>query len=182
MPQSNQILSSEDLLSNTALRISIWILSIIALTGNIFVMKFRSFWRTTNKVNSFLINNLAGAVLLMGIYLLFIAIVDICYRGTYFIYDSQWRKSGWCQLLGFLATLSAAIKRWTLRQARLIMLFGWLFCTTLAAIPLSGIDYFENFYGRSAKMMMNIITDFVCWMPIIALGILSLNSVYIPSE
>lgn len=208
----------------------------------------------------------------MGVYLLIIASVDIYYRGTYFIYDGDWRHSYWCQFAGFLSTLSSelsvftltvitldrfititfpfSIKRLTLNNTRLVMITVWLFCFMIAGLPLIKIDYFANFYGRSGvclalhitnqrpngweysvfvflvlnflsfasislayawmyfvaqkseravnlsgrnqnrnssnsmarRMMIIIMTDFFCWMPIITLGILSLIGLEFPPE
>lgn len=70
------------------------------------------------KVHSFLIKNLALGDLLMGSYLLLIALVDRHYRGVYFIHDSAWRSSRMCALAGFLSTFSSEISVFTLTGKR----------------------------------------------------------------
>ncbi|RWS25524.1 G-protein coupled receptor GRL101-like protein [Leptotrombidium deliense] len=192
-PLPNELSSCEDLMSNLTLRISIWTLGLIALTGNFLVIAYRSVHRSSNKVNnyeqthsgqlihSFLIKNLAFGDLFMGVYLIAIAFVDIYYRGIYFIHDSIWRKSIWCQLLGFLSTLSSEVsvftltvitlerfsciafpfqcKRWTLKQTRIVMFTVWTFGVIVAGVPLLNIEYFEHFYGRSEVCLALPITN-----------------------
>lgn len=79
-PRDLEFSSCEDLMSNTILRVCIWILGAISLVGNISVIFWRTNVRITNQVHSFLITNLALGDLLMGIYLLIIAGVDAYYR------------------------------------------------------------------------------------------------------
>lgn len=61
-----------------------------------------------------LITNLALGDLLMGSYLLLIALVDRHYRGVYFMHDASWRSSALCSLAGFLSTFSSEISVYTL--------------------------------------------------------------------
>lgn len=204
----------------------------------------------------------------MGVYLVLIALVDYRYRGVYFIHDSDWRKSSLCAFAGFLSTLSSEqsvftltiitmdrflriifplkFKRFKMANARLVMFSTWLTAMFIAGIPLTTLDYFQNFYGRSGvclslhithqrpngweysvfvflilnffsfffiaiayvwmfiaakrtrsalksadirlsstmakRIMLIVMTDFWCWMPIIALGVISLNGIDIPSQ
>jgi leucine-rich repeat-containing G protein-coupled receptor 8 len=67
-------------MSNSILRICIWVLGSVALVGNMFVISWRAKYQTVNKVHSFLIINLALGDFFMGIYLLIIASVDAYYR------------------------------------------------------------------------------------------------------
>lgn len=66
------------------------------------------------QVHSFLITNLALGDLIMGTYLLLIAVVDCYYRGVYFIHDSAWKSSRLCSLAGFLSTFSSELSVFTL--------------------------------------------------------------------
>ena len=128
-----------------------------------------------------------------------------------------------------------------------VMVITWLMVIFLSAFPLTGLDYFGNFYGRSGvclalhitpmhhsgweysvliflvlnfvsfatiamsytvmfvvarktqravnrsrdaktgdamarRMTLIVMTDFVCWIPIILLGVASLGGAYIPSQ
>uniref|UniRef100_A0A1B6CIZ0 G-protein coupled receptors family 1 profile domain-containing protein n=1 Tax=Clastoptera arizonana TaxID=38151 RepID=A0A1B6CIZ0_9HEMI len=131
-------------------------------------------------VHSFLIKNLALGDLLMGSYLLLIAVVDRHYRGVYFIHDSAWRSSKTCALAGFLSTFSSEISVFTLTvitldrflaiifpfrvrrlemvHTRRLMALGWILAAVLSALPLSHIQYFHNFYGRSGVCLALHIT------------------------
>ncbi len=132
------------------------------------------------QVHSFLIGNLALGDLLMGIYMLLIASVDVYYRGQYMLHDQDWRHSNLCRLAGFLSTLSSElsvltltvitidrflsikfpfkIKRLGMKEALVAMVTLWLVVLLLAALPLFPIPYFENFYGRSGVCLALHIT------------------------
>ncbi|XP_071549649.1 uncharacterized protein [Panulirus ornatus] len=179
-PHPDEFSSCEDLLTNSVLRVCIWVLTSLSLTGNLLVIIWRTLYHTDNKVHSFLITNLALGDLCMGLYLLIIAAVDVSYRGVYFIYDAFWRNSPLCQLAGFLSTFSSELSVFTLtaitlerfaviifpfRVPRLSMgwtkvIMGgvWLCVGFLAALPLTDIHYFRNFYGRSGVCLALHIT------------------------
>src|SRR6266487_3775259 len=267
-PEKLEFSSCEDLMSNTVLRICIWVLGVVALVGNIIVILWRSKERVANRIYSFLITNLAMGDLLMGIYLLIIATVDAYYRGVYFVVDASWRESDLCKLSGFISTLSSQASVFTLtvitvdrflkisfplkfgrlkmKNGRIIMSIVWITSVILAGLPLLPFKYFNNFYGRSGvclalhitherpsgweysvfvflvlnfisftiiaiaymwmfavakstqnavrtpeqkksstmakRMMVIVMTDFWCWMPIIILGIASINGVEIQPQ
>ena len=62
-------------MKNNTLQICIWILGILAFLGNLFVIIWRIIDKEENKVNCFLLTNLAVADMFMGVYLLTIAIL-----------------------------------------------------------------------------------------------------------
>ncbi|CAG2173986.1 unnamed protein product [Oppiella nova] len=184
-PESLEFSSCEDLMSNSILRVCIWVLGVVALVGNITVILWRTKYRITNKVHSFLIINLALGDLLMGIYMLIIAGVDAYYRGIYFIVDAMWRQSTLCHFAGFLSTLSSEFSVFTLtvitldrfvtivfplkfrkikmKNACIIMSLLWIVCIALSAVPLvvplMDLNYFDNFYGRSGVCLALHITQ-----------------------
>ncbi|CAL4071203.1 unnamed protein product, partial [Meganyctiphanes norvegica] len=179
-PEPDEFSSCEDLMSNSVLRICVWVLSIISLAGNVLVIVWRIFYKTNNRVHTFLIINLAIGDFCMGLYLLIIAAVDVYYRGEYFIHDATWRASTLCQLAGFFSTFSSELSVFTLtvitihrlavitfpfRVSRLnmswsraIMALVWLTVGLLAGLPLADISYFRNFYGRSGVCLALHIT------------------------
>ncbi|EDV21501.1 uncharacterized protein TRIADDRAFT_30388, partial [Trichoplax adhaerens] len=126
LPPFNVISNCADLMANTILRASIWIVGIIALVGNLFVLIWRlkhqnknsmaeqSYFRklvtffmgNAESVNVLFVDALAIADLMMAIYLIIIGSTDIYYRKKYSHYDDYWRKSPLCHFAGFLATLS----------------------------------------------------------------------------
>ena len=163
--------SCKDLMANLTLRISIWILGCIALFGNVFVLVWRSKTRSENKVHALLLLNLAIADFLMGIYLIMIASVDYYYRGSYFIYNNSWKRSPLCQFSGFVSIVSSEASVFILtimtvdryvtivhpmkhigldvRGTYVVLFLTWLSAFVLAGVPLTGIDYFKEFYARS---------------------------------
>ncbi|XP_045121352.1 LOW QUALITY PROTEIN: G-protein coupled receptor GRL101-like [Portunus trituberculatus] len=267
-PRPDQFSSCEDLMTNGVLRVCVWVLASLALSGNLLVILWRLVYSSDNQVHSFLITNLALGDLCMGLYLLIIAAVDMRYRGVYFIYDAVWRTSPLCQLAGFLSTFSSELSvftltvitlerflvimfpfrvpRLTMGWTRAIMGGVWACVGLLSALPLAPLTYFKNFYGRSGvclalhithekpsgweysvfvflvvnlvsfsviagsycgmyraartssaavrsdqqvressmarKMMLIVVTDAACWLPIILLGLLSLAGVIIPPQ
>ncbi|KAL0278339.1 UNVERIFIED_CONTAM: hypothetical protein PYX00_000182 [Menopon gallinae] len=179
-PTTDEFSSCEDLMSNFVLRICIWVLGISATLGNLLVIGWRIKFKHSNRVHSFLITNLAIGDLLMGFYLILIAITDAYYRGVYSIHDEEWRNSRLCSLAGFLSTLSSELSVFTLtvitldrflviifpfklsrlemNQTRWVMLAVWIFALVLSGLPLLYKEYFKNFYGRSAVCLALHIT------------------------
>jgi Ca2+/Na+ antiporter len=170
--------SCDELLKNTVLKYCIWILGITAIAGNLVVIIWRAIAKDVNRVNSFLLANLAVSDLLMGVYMLIIAFKDNEWDGVYFKHDFSWRGSDLCKLAGVISILSSEVsvltltvitfdrvicivflfrvRRWSVREASAIMCVVWIlgFCISLA--PLFHDDYFYDydrdvhFFGRSA--------------------------------
>ena len=254
-------------MKNKAVQVCVWILGLSALVGNLFVILMRVVVKEDNKVHSFLLTNLAISDLLMGIYLLIIAVKDVQWQGEYFKHDINWRSGTTCALTGVLSMVSSEVsvllltlittdrlicivfpfqmRRMNRTVAYIIVVAIWIFGTLLSAIPTFGLDYFYDykrnvgFYGKSAvclplqlssdrqagweyavgifialnfasfiyiliayivmfftvkrvsknvrstnmnresqmarRMMFIILTDFLCWMPVVIIGILSLT-------
>ena len=165
-------------MKNNTVQICIWILGILAFLGNLLVIIWRIIDREENRVQSFLLTNLAVADLLMGVYLLTIAIMDVRWRGVYFRHDINWRSGLGCQIVGVLSMLSSEVsvliltiitmdrllcivfpfkfKRVTIKTASFVCLVVWIFGVVISVIPIAGFDYFYDhsghfgFYGRSA--------------------------------
>ena len=172
-PEPDEFSSCQDLLSNRSLQISIWVLGVIALFGNLFVVIWRSI-KEKFKVASFFIWNLALSDSLMGVYLLIIATVDTFYRGRYIMFADEWRSSAICNTAGFLAMLSSEVSVYMMtamtvdrfisivcifkvdslrmRQARFICIGGWTGCFIFCVLPALGIPYFgDQFFGRTGS-------------------------------
>jgi leucine-rich repeat-containing G protein-coupled receptor 8 len=79
---------------------SVWIMGILSIVGNLFVIFCRIIIREPNRVHSFYIKNLAAADLLMGIFLLNIAYHDVSFRGHFLAKQHAWRHSLTCQISG----------------------------------------------------------------------------------
>lgn len=166
-------------MKNKILRACIWILGILALLGNAGVIAWRMVVRgQLNQVHSFLLTNLACADLLMGVYLLLIAIKDVEFKGVYFKHDLQWRSSRLCQFAGALSVISSEVSvlilatltadrfvcivfplkfiRLKMKSAVAVVMMIWITSLSLSILPIIIKDYFydfdwqEGFYGRSA--------------------------------
>ncbi len=267
--------SCDELLKNTVLKYSIWILGLMAFIGNLIVIIWRSVSKDSNRVNSFLLTNLAVADFLMGMYMLIVAYKDRVWDGVYFKHDIPWRASNLCIFAGVISTASSEVsvltltvitlermvcivfpfkfQRWSLKKASTIMFAVWILGLSISLVPLLNDAYFYDydtnvhFFGRSAvclpfqlssdrpagweysvfvflvlngisfffillayvliyhtvvkaassvrstrvnqdsaiakRMMFIILTDFLCWFPVIIISILALTgNLYDPSK
>ena len=165
-------------MKNKTFQICIWILGILAFVGNLLVIIWRTIDKEENRTHSFLLTNLAFADLLMGVYLLTIAIMDLRWQGEYFKHDIKWRSGFGCQITGALSMLSSEVsvliltiitldrlvcivfpfrfKRLTYKAAVCSCMGVWLFGAVISVIPITGVNYFYDesgsfgFYSRSA--------------------------------
>ncbi|XP_013064152.2 G-protein coupled receptor GRL101-like [Biomphalaria glabrata] len=102
--------SCDSLIGDMAKRILIWVIATVAIVGNIASLTYSLFFDRANliKVNfALFVACLNISDLLMGVYLILIASVDIKYRGEYIYHEMSWRQSPLCQLAGVLATISS---------------------------------------------------------------------------
>ncbi|XP_076045314.1 uncharacterized protein LOC143027721 [Oratosquilla oratoria] len=106
-PFSDGISSRENLLHNTLLRVSIWVVGVLTLIGNAFVIFCRTIFRADNKILKIFIKNLAISDLLMGVYLLLVGVQDVRTRGQYHEHSRQWSASHFCSFAGCLAMVSS---------------------------------------------------------------------------
>ena len=167
-----------DLMKNRGVQVCVWILGLTALLGNLIVILMTVVAKEDNKVQSVLLTNLAISDLLMGIYLLIIAIKDVQWQGEYFLHDFKWRSGIPCALTGVLSMISSEVSvlmLTVLTTDRLICVVFpfkvrkmngsvacavvggvWVLGTMLAVIPILGLEYFYDkkrsvgFYGKSA--------------------------------
>ena len=170
--------SCDELLKNRVLKNAIWVLGVMAFAGNLVVILWRMVAKDSNRVNSFLLTNLAVADFLMGVYMLIIAYKDNSWQGVYFKHDISWRTSDLCVFAGVVSTLSSEVSVFTLtvvtldrmiclvfpfrfrrisiKKAVVIMIFVWLLGSVIALAPLFYKSYFYDFkrnvhfFGRSA--------------------------------
>uniref|UniRef100_A0A8C0I2S1 Relaxin family peptide receptor 2 n=1 Tax=Balaenoptera musculus TaxID=9771 RepID=A0A8C0I2S1_BALMU len=171
MPLTDGISSFEDLLANSILRIFVWVIAFITCFGNLFVIGMRSFIKAENTTHATSIKILCCADCLMGVYLFFVGVFDLKYRGQYQKYALLWMESLECRLLGFLAVLSTEVSvllltyltlekflavvfpfsnirpgKW---QTLVILICIWIVGFLIAVIPFWKEDYFGNFYGKN---------------------------------
>ncbi|XP_041440691.1 relaxin receptor 2 [Xenopus laevis] len=170
-PLTDGISSLENLLANTILRVFVWVIACITCFGNIFVIGMRSCIQSENKTHTMSIKVLCCADCLMGIYLFFIGVFDVKYRGQYKKYALLWMESLQCRSLGFLAMLSTEVSVLLLtfltlekylaivfpfsnirpgkRQTLIILISLWVVGFMIAIVPFWNEDFFGNYYGKN---------------------------------
>ncbi len=181
-PKADVLSSCKDLMKNDVLRVFLWILGFSALLGNWFIIIWRCVSSEKVRVAGFLVMHLAIADMLMGIYLVGIASVDIYYRNKYIENAENWKNSGLCKFLGTVSTLSSEMSvftlflitadrlynimcpfstmKLTLKSARVVMSCLWIFVTIIAAVPNAPNSYFQGqFYSRSGVCVSIHITN-----------------------
>ncbi|XP_062858537.1 thyrotropin receptor [Trichomycterus rosablanca] len=157
----------EDIMGFSFLRVSVWFVSTLAVLGNSLVLFILLTSRYKFSVSRFLMCHLAFADLCMGIYLLFIASVDIYTQSEYYNHAINWQTGPGCTLAGFFSIFASELSVYTLttitlerwyaisfamrldRKIRLshavvVMLGGWLFCLMLALMPVLGVSSYQK--------------------------------------
>ncbi|XP_051766926.1 relaxin receptor 2a isoform X1 [Ctenopharyngodon idella] len=170
-PNTDGISSVEDLLASLVLRVSVWVMAFITCFGNLFVIGMRSFIRAENNLHAACVKVLCFADCLMGVYLFFLGIFDVKFRGEYNRNALIWMDSVECRTIGFLAMLSSEVSVLLLTyltlekflvivfpfshlrpgklQTVLVLAFIWILGFVIAAVPLLNEDLFGNYYGRN---------------------------------
>uniref|UniRef100_A0A3Q2FM35 Lutropin-choriogonadotropic hormone receptor n=1 Tax=Cyprinodon variegatus TaxID=28743 RepID=A0A3Q2FM35_CYPVA len=166
-PEEDAFNPCEDLSGFSFLRVAIWFINILAITGNLMVLLVFFTSRTKLTVPRFLMCHLAFADLCIGVYLLIIATVDLRTRGHYSQNAIEWQTGPGCSAAGFLSvfggelsvyTLSTiTLERWhtitnalhverhlVLTQAAGIMAAGWLLCLGMGMLPLVGVSSYTK--------------------------------------
>ena len=174
LPDEDAFNPCEDLLGeDDVLRSFIWIVIILALFGNSFViivfLGYSVILKHT-KIDLFIVYffycNLAVADLLMGVYLFTIAVVDLRTLGNFSMYDIQWRTGGGCGFAGFCAVSSTMVSVYVLvvitverlytftRALRkshinkitgvIVMAIGWGFGILMGILPLVGVSDYSS--------------------------------------
>ncbi|PIK52319.1 glycoprotein hormone receptor [Apostichopus japonicus] len=163
-PEPGPFVPCDDIFESWYLRLGVWMVFVLALTGNVTVLVVNIFSKTKMDVSRFLICNLACADFIMGLYLGFLAIVDITSLGEFEKIGVEWQRSAACKITGFLGVLSSELsiytlsvitlerfytlkyalysKRLKLKGAVIIMGFGWLFALIMASLPLSFVSQY----------------------------------------
>ncbi|XP_042357518.1 lutropin-choriogonadotropic hormone receptor [Plectropomus leopardus] len=166
-PEADAFNPCEDIAGFSFLRVAIWFINILAITGNLTVLLVFFTSRTKLTVPRFLMCHLAFADLCIGIYLLMIATVDLRTHGHYSQHAIEWQTGPGCSAAGFLSVFggelsvytlcSITLERWhtianalqverrlVLTQAASIMAVGWLICLGLGMLPLVGVSSYSK--------------------------------------
>ncbi|XP_074662379.1 G-protein coupled receptor GRL101-like [Tubulanus polymorphus] len=154
----------------------------MAIIGNIGVVISRVIYKDFKQLDGFLIMNLAVSDLLMGIYLVIIASVDVYYRGIYTLNEKYWKRSVLCKISGILSSVSSEVSVFVLlfmtcercatikfpfrktpvtrNRGALIMALAWIGVFVIFILPVLKIPYFGNeFYSNSGLCLPFVLTD-----------------------
>ena len=148
---------------NQLLQVCIWILGLAALIGNSMVIVLRYKQRREpckNKTHCFLVLNLAVSDLMMGIYMLIIAIADVQFGNNFFNGAERWRSSAVCKIAGVLSVLSSEASVFFVTIISIERFIGIVF-------PFSTI----KIRGKSSKVIVSII-----WVAAICLSVPTVTS------
>ncbi|XP_051794034.1 relaxin receptor 2a isoform X2 [Acanthochromis polyacanthus] len=168
-PNTDGISSFENLLANIVLRVSVWVMAFITCFGNLFVIGMRSLIRAENNLHAACIKVLCYC--LMGVYLFFVGVFDVKFRGQYNRNALLWMESIECRIIGFLAMLSSEVSvllltyltlekflvivfpfsnlRPSKLQTGVVLASIWMLGFIIAAVPLMNENVFGNYYGRN---------------------------------
>lgn len=162
-PEPNEFYPCEDLMGTQWLRTCAWVVFLLALLGNLTVLFTLAVNCGKLDVPRILIANLALADLGLGVYLGFLAVVDIKTLGDFRAHALEWQFSSSCKTAGFLAVFSSELSVFTLtaitierfftiknsmythkrmkkREAIITMIGGWIFSAIIASLPLYNGD------------------------------------------
>ncbi|XP_076819319.1 lutropin-choriogonadotropic hormone receptor-like [Clavelina lepadiformis] len=112
----------ENLLGTTALVIASWVVSWLAVFGNLFIVfmllaitveRSRSHQRHLS-APKFLILNLAIADFCMGMYILALTVMDGKSAGRYYVFAPEWQMFGGCDVFGFFSIFASQLSIYTL--------------------------------------------------------------------
>ncbi|CAG7734725.1 unnamed protein product [Allacma fusca] len=170
-PSSDGLSSRDNLLVAPPLRLFIWIMAVLAIVGNITVLVSRWGNRRKRGILDVFVNNLAGADMLTGIYLITLASMDIQFRDKFKMHAHEWSTSWLCSAIGILTMISCEVSILILTimsLERYLVISGpfsapklsktlawvsmsiiWVFITILALTPLYEWKGSETFYGSS---------------------------------
>ena len=171
--ENSAFLSEQELITSPVLKSSFWIVAIVNITGNLYVIISINKLLMTSKLNKSLkyqcviMLNIFIADLVMGIYSVIIAVYSVQYSAYYGQIDFEWRSSLSCSIIGSLAVISneasclltvlLASSFWNIcklfssRTAStyvhsLVIIFIWLISFTIATLPYAFpiVEYFFN--------------------------------------
>ncbi|XP_048863429.1 lutropin-choriogonadotropic hormone receptor isoform X2 [Brienomyrus brachyistius] len=166
-PEADAFNPCEDIAGFKFLRVAIWFINVLAITGNLTVLLVLLTSRSKLTVPRFLMCHLAFADFCIGVYLLMIAVVDARTRGSYSQHAIEWQTGPGCAAAGFLSMFGGELSVYTLMvitlerwhtishamqleqrlglgSAVLIMAAGWLLSLAVALLPLLGVSSYQK--------------------------------------
>ena len=172
--------SCSDLIRGIILKVVVWFLAVVTITGNVFVIIWRLKFPSDDK-QVFLVLNLSISDLLMGIYLIIIAVTDIRYMGHFAYNAKQWQKNVLCKICAYISTLSSEVSvcqlllismnRWcvvvnpyahnpfTDKLNKLLTAIIWIVASFLTMMPFFLLDYFGRHVVQNGVCLMFKLTS-----------------------
>ncbi|CAH1789319.1 unnamed protein product [Owenia fusiformis] len=155
--------------SSRVLEIVCWILGLVGVLGNVYVISMRIVRKELSIPPVILVFHMALANLLISIYTLIIAAVDLYYRDMFPYVSPAWRSSILCISIGVISTVGiimslfsiivitlermvvtvipAHIDKWSPKAMHVTMGIAWIFSLAFGIIPALPIAYFDGLYG-----------------------------------
>ena len=187
--ENNVFLSEQEMIASPALKSCFWIMGIIVISGNLYVITSTILFFKSVKLNkaskyqNVIILNIFIADMIMGIYLLSIAVYSVYYSGYYGKIDFEWRSSLRCSLIGSLAVVSSEASCFLivmLTSTRLYAIYKpfftpsastckytlavisvWLMAFLIAVLPILHQTF--NYFGQNKIEFLNRFTRSKIW-------------------
>ena len=169
IPRESPLSPCENLMDPWFLRVAIWAVWVLAILGNGTVLFVMIIAREKIDAPQFFICNLAFADFCLGVYLAFLAVVDVRTYGDRSFYQSalNWQLGPGCKTAGLIAIFSSELsvfilggltlervhtiasafnvnERSRMRAAVVVVIIGWVFAGTLAILPLVGVNSYTQ--------------------------------------
>lgn len=166
-PKPDEFNPCEDILGSLILRISTWIVSVCATTGNLVTLIVILLNRRKINNHKLLMCTLAFSSLCMGVYLIILVAVDTETKGCYNKYAKRWQHGVGCKFAGFMSIFSTELSvftlniitleryytiifplhqsKWmTVKQTAISLVLSLLAALVLATLPLTGISSYTT--------------------------------------
>ncbi|XP_070391479.1 relaxin receptor 1 isoform X3 [Dermacentor albipictus] len=191
-PKTDGLSSTEHLLVWPVLRLSVWVVALTTCAGNSVVLAWRLLSKKEDRVLSLFIRNLSVADFLMGVYLVTVGSLDVAFRDEYNKHAHQWMSSWHCTLCGLLAMVSCEVSVLILslitveryRCIKMVLIMGlYLSMFTIIredrqhARPVTMKK--QEDVVLALRFFFIVLTDCLCWIPIVIIKILALCEVRI---
>ena len=163
-------LTCDRLLSDRFLVVVMWLIGILSLAGNLFVIVWKQKDSHGSKVQSILLSNLAVSDFLMGVYMIIIACADIYFGDNFPLQSEKWRSGVTCRIAGTVSILSSeasvffvtlisidrflhisfplSTKNFNKKSILVVSTLTWLFALALGLVPniLAGrnLKFYDN--------------------------------------
>ena len=186
----NSVFSSEqEMIANPALKSCFWIMCVAVISGNLYVITSTTHFLKTAKLNTaskyqhLIILNISIADMIMGMYLLSIAVYSVYYSGYYGQIDLEWRSSLRCSLIGSLSVLSSEASclfmvlltstrlyavyqpfstlSISTRKYKLAIILVWLMALTIAVLPIPHQKF--SYFVQNKVEFSNLFTHSKIW-------------------